>query len=48
MGTVARYIYAQEHGEDAHDVNTCLDSKGITIRPEQILDVEWIAPTVRT
>ena len=47
MGTVARYIYAQEHGEDAHDVNTCFDSKGIAIRPDQILDVQWIAPTER-
>lgn len=41
MGTVARYIYAQEHDGVAFDVNTCFDGKGVAIRPEQILDVEW-------
>ena len=46
MGTVARYIYAQEHGEDAYSVNTCFDSRGVAIRPDQILDIEWMSPSI--
>jgi len=45
MGVVAFYLYRHARGLPAFRCNTCLDSRGAPISPDQILDVEWLPRT---
>jgi hypothetical protein len=41
MECVAFYLYLHARGLPAYRCNTCLDSRGVPIAPDQVVDVEW-------
>ena len=41
MPTVMLYLYRHHRGEEALEVNTCFDGRGVAIAAEQVINVEW-------